>query len=336
MKFGVQINTTSDPIDQLLDLVKLAEDVGFDAVFLTDGLSVLGRGRYDVYAAMALCAQATSRVQLGTCVTNFNLRHPLVTAQALCTIDEFSSGRAVLGIGSGDTPVYAVGQGMMRLAQMAEALHQMRAFMDGETFQAGGVALQSTWRKPRLPICLAADGPKTLQLAGRAADGVIVGSGSTRQVVQWAMERIREGLAEARKDEGEFTVWVNSLLQIADTHERAMEILGDRVLPRAYHNFRRSLNAVPAEHEAEVRRFRDLYIENDRRPEILAKNLSNYTDYLAERFTIAGPAAYCLERLQSLQEIGVDHFIFASQRRDRMARRDLIKNFGERVIPHMK
>ena len=83
-------------VAQLVERARLAEASGFDAVWLADE-----RFYRDVYTSLAPVALATSRVQLGPCVTDPFARHPALTAMAIATLDEVSRGRAVLGIGAG-------------------------------------------------------------------------------------------------------------------------------------------------------------------------------------------------------------------------------------------
>lgn len=340
VKFAIQLNVSAVPIDDFLTMVREAEDAGFDHIFLTDGLSTHRKHYYDVFTVLPLCARVTSRAHVGTCVTSFAIRHPVVTAQAICTVDEISGGRAALGIGAGDTPVHSLGLKVATLADIEAGLRQIRAFIDGEPFDVVGSSqqvsrLKSTWQKPNLPIYLAADGPKTLELGGRAADGIIVGAGITPEVARWAMARARSGLAEAQRDGRRFRVWLNGFVQLAATPELARAKLEDRILSRVHHNFRRSSHAVPPEHLAEVERFRDRYDDSDRTPQILAHNMALLTDYLWERFAIAGPESYCLERFQALEEAGIEHFIVAGTRESQgvAARREFIKTFGSRIIP---
>ena len=80
---------------------RLAEDVGFSLVGVADSQSVFR----ELYATMALCAQATRRVRIGPAVTNPVTRHPAVAASGIATIDEIAPGRAVFGIGSGDSAI---------------------------------------------------------------------------------------------------------------------------------------------------------------------------------------------------------------------------------------
>src|ERR1700731_4136071 len=84
------------PVGQMIERVKLAEASKFDKVWLADE-----RFYREGYSCLAGFAEKTSRVSLGPCVTDPFARHPALTAMAIATLDEISSGRAVLGIGAG-------------------------------------------------------------------------------------------------------------------------------------------------------------------------------------------------------------------------------------------
>lgn len=103
----------------------------------------------------------TSRVTLGTDVTNPATRHPAVTASALATLDEAAPGREVLGMGLGDSAVETMGMKPSRLAAFEQTVHRMRALLAGEevAFEHGSLHLKHHPPRP-IPIYGAASGPK--------------------------------------------------------------------------------------------------------------------------------------------------------------------------------
>src|SRR5207248_421662 len=118
---------------------RLAEEVGFSMVGVADSQSVFR----EMYATMALCAQATRRVRIGSSVTNAITRHPAVAASGIATVDEIAPGRAFFGIGSGDSAI-------LNLAERPSTLAEMRAYI--ETVRALHTKGETTWRRaPRIP-----------------------------------------------------------------------------------------------------------------------------------------------------------------------------------------
>src|SRR5215472_17348963 len=94
-----------DPPREFGGMVEEIEGLGFDHLWLTDS-SLHVR---NCYAYLTLAAARSSRLMLGTAVTNPITRHPAITASAAATVDELSSGRMILGIGAGDRPLFALG-----------------------------------------------------------------------------------------------------------------------------------------------------------------------------------------------------------------------------------
>src|SRR5581483_1762630 len=160
------------------DLCRETEDAGFDWLGVADSQSVFR----ELYVALTLAVLHTRRLRLGPLVTNPLTRHLVVTASAMASVDEVAGGRAVLGLGSGDSAIHTIGAPPATLAGLEESIVTLGRLTAGETIErAGGAGRARRWRvhraTRRIPIYLAAEGPRTLELAGRVADGVIVGLG---------------------------------------------------------------------------------------------------------------------------------------------------------------
>ena len=113
-------------------------------------------------------------MRLGTGVSNLITRHPTVTANGIAAIAELSDGRALLGLGAGDSAVYGLGARPSKVAEVEEGLEFFGAVLDGRegTWQGRGYKLAQ--EVPRTPVYLAVSQPRMCRLAGRLADGVIV------------------------------------------------------------------------------------------------------------------------------------------------------------------
>jgi 5,10-methylenetetrahydromethanopterin reductase len=188
-----------DPPNEFVELATHIEALGFDHLWLTES-SLHAR---DPYQLLALAAQTTTRLQLGTAVTNPVSRHPAMTAVAAATLDELSGGRAVLGIGAGDRPLVALGLAPARLAVLEASVVAIRRLLAGERIDLDGPGfdlVDAHLRFPArvdIPIFVSASGPRTLELAGGIADGVILLCGLDPTVVEWALERIEHGARAA-------------------------------------------------------------------------------------------------------------------------------------------
>ena len=196
MQIGLRIGPQNEftPIPEYLKFVKRAEALGFDPLLFSDTVSLSHFHLRDPFVVMALAAGATERAGIGTGVTVPFIRHPAVVANAFGSIDDaIAPRRTFLGIGSGDTAVYLLGKRAARLAEMREYLSVIRGLLNGEPVTYEGAQMRSNWRKPHVPICLAADGPKMLAIAGELTDAVILGAGATLEVIEWARGCIAEG-----------------------------------------------------------------------------------------------------------------------------------------------
>jgi 5,10-methylenetetrahydromethanopterin reductase len=208
-----------------------------------------------------------------------------------------------------------------------------RAFVRGGRAEYEGKLLQSNWNRPHIPVLLAGDGPKTLELAGEAADGAIVGSGLTAEVVRWGLENVRRGLQRAGRKPGEVSLWVDGICTIADTTREAREIARRRIHIRINHNFRYGFNAVPPERLAECQRYRHEYSEDDVGPG--SHNAALITDYMIDRFAIAGTPDECLERFRALKALDIAGFISATPF-GQQTRRTFIRRLGKEILPHLR
>jgi 5,10-methylenetetrahydromethanopterin reductase len=188
-----------DPPREFCDMVQEIETLGFGHLWLTDS-SLHAR---NCYAYLTLAAGRSSRLRLGTAVTNPATRHPAITAAAAATVDEISGGRLTLGIGAGDRPLLALGLRPTPLATLEAAIEGIRRLWRGEevdlrssTFSLNSAHLRFQAR-PDIPVFLSASGPKTLELAGRVGDGVILLAGLFPEALDWAIAHVAKGAQAA-------------------------------------------------------------------------------------------------------------------------------------------
>src|SRR5215469_4112852 len=197
LKSGVVLQGV-DPPKAFGAMVEQIDDLGFDHLWLTDS-SLHAR---NCYAYLTLAAARSSRLTVGPAVTNPVTRHPAITAAAAATVDELSDGRLILGIGAGDRPLLALGFRPSSLAGLEAAVSGIRRLWRGERVDmaADGFAMNGAHlrfaARPDIPIYISASGPKTLELAGRIADGAIILIGLFPEALEWAISHLARG-AEA-------------------------------------------------------------------------------------------------------------------------------------------
>lgn len=126
MDFGITLKLEMSPA-RAVALTKQAEAAGFTYGWVFDS-HVLW---LDPYPILTLMASSTTRMQLGTCVTNPAVRDPTVTASTLATLNLVSGGRMVLGIGRGDSSRRVLGKQPTTLAQMEQCIKDIKALATG-------------------------------------------------------------------------------------------------------------------------------------------------------------------------------------------------------------
>jgi 5,10-methylenetetrahydromethanopterin reductase len=188
--------------DVMVRLAVEAEQLGFSRCRVYDE----GIVTRDVYVVMTGIAAATERVMIGPGITNPYTRHPAQTASAIASLDEFSGGRAFLGIGAGGSlALDPVGIDRVRpLRAVRETIEANRALYSGESVDYDGdfVQLHSgrlDYSRPDIEIWLAGRGPKMLQLGGRLADGVVLDF-LHRDTIGDSVELIRGAARSAGRD----------------------------------------------------------------------------------------------------------------------------------------
>jgi 5,10-methylenetetrahydromethanopterin reductase len=187
------------PPERLRNLVRFVEEHGFDHLWYADE-----KFYRDPYVSLTYVAQHTSRITLGTCVTDPYTRHPALTAMAMGTLAEFAAGRTVLGIGAGFSGLHAMGIAQDRPATaLREAIELIRQLWAGGsvTYQGERVKFYGGELnfKPQseIPVLIATGGRRILRLAGEIADGVMLGDLASPRVIAPALAEVRRGAASA-------------------------------------------------------------------------------------------------------------------------------------------
>ena len=195
MKFGIEF-VPQIPLDELVRLVKIAEDVGFEYAWITDHYN-----NKNVYETLALIAAETETIKMGPGVTNPYVRSPAISASAIATIDEISNGRATFGIGPGDKATFdALGIAWEKpVSTIKAAIADINTLLAGEKTEAGAALGGAKKVQDAIPIYMGAQGPKMLETAGEIADGVLINASNPKDY-EAAMPMIKKGLAAAGGD----------------------------------------------------------------------------------------------------------------------------------------
>ncbi len=195
MKFGIEF-VPQIPLKELVRLVKIAEDVGFEYAWITDHYN-----NKNVYETLALIAANTETIKMGPGVTNPYVRSPAISASAIATIDEISNGRATFGIGPGDKATFdALGIAWDKpVSTIKAAIADINTLLAGEKTEAGAALGGAKKVQDAIPIYMGAQGPKMLETAGEIADGVLINASNPKDY-EAAMPMIKKGIGDQAKD----------------------------------------------------------------------------------------------------------------------------------------
>src|SRR5437867_3423465 len=181
---------------------RLLEELGFDTVLFPDSQNLAP----EVWGQLMLAAQATTRVHLGPGVTNSVTRDPAVTASAALALQAESGGRAVLGIGRGDSSVQRIGKREDRVAPFERYLAAVQRYLRGEVVDRDGFASRLEWlervQAPKVPVEVAATGPRVIEVAARHADAICLAVGADPAHLGAVLAHARAAARAAGRDPG--------------------------------------------------------------------------------------------------------------------------------------
>ncbi|MCH8988958.1 MAG: LLM class flavin-dependent oxidoreductase [Chloroflexi bacterium] len=216
-----RVSTKSDPAD-VQSLASLAEELGYEEVWMTEG-----SGR-DSLTQLTAIAAATNRIRLGTGILPMFSRTPLITAMSAAGLSAVSDGRFILGLGVGNRTAVEDGHGVAYrrpIEHLRDMIQIVRGLLRGEEVSYRGKAitvsrasLGGAAPQGKVPIYIAALGPRMLQLAGEMADGVLL-SWTAASYLEQAVQLVRDGATKAGRDPSE--VEISGYLRVAVTRDPA-------------------------------------------------------------------------------------------------------------------
>lgn len=217
MKLGT-ILLWGDDLEQFSRQLHVAEGLGFGVIGVGDSPAAW----HDLYVSLAIAALETSTATLTPLVTTPFLRHPSVTANAMSSIADLSDGRAALTIGSGGSALRSIGRPKAaRPGDMRAYVTAVRSLLDGGTADFEGHTTARLVRSRSIPLLVSADGPKGLRLAGELADGVVLSTGLSLELVDRKIAVVREAAAAAGRDPDAVTIWGLAFTSVRTTREEA-------------------------------------------------------------------------------------------------------------------
>lgn len=327
--FGVE--PIAESSQQTIKTARLVEKYRYDFLWNPDS-QLIWR---ELFSLMALCALNTSRVKIGTGVTNLTSRHPSVVASSINTINEMSNGRAVLGLGRGDSALRLIADEPMSVDEFKEKTKLVKALCNAEKYEYNGQTITIGWSRGRVPIYVAAYGPKMLEFAGQIADGVILQIGEPN-VVKWAMRHVKKGAEEVGRDPARLDIVSFTACYISEDQDKARNMVRWYPATVSNHVFsllsKYGLTNLPSELVMDMESLKGKYDywEHD----VVGARHSNYvSNRLVDSFTIAGNPEWCVRKVHDLEKAGITNINLYLPTGESEY---IVKTFAERVIPSFR
>ena len=295
------------------ELAVRCEELGYDGLTLTDSQNLAT----DTYVSMTLAARVTEKLLLGPGVTNPLTRHPAVTAGAIASLQQVTDGRAMLGIGRGDSSLFSIGHKPASPSVFERYISDVQTYLRGETLDTSGYASQLRWLASapfkKVPLDVAATGPKVIAMGARIAERISLSLGSDPARIAWGIEHARNAVASSQPAPS-IGVYLN--VCVHDDVERAAELVRPGVgifahftgMPGA------TRDRVQSADQAVFNRLGDY--DKARHGSGDATHAQAMPVAFIKRFAVIGTAQECIQQLTAIRNLGVDRVVVIGPRQD--------------------
>jgi 5,10-methylenetetrahydromethanopterin reductase len=329
LKFGIEF-VPSISYWKLAAYALVAEKQGFNNLWVTDHY-----GNRNVYISLAAAAMYTNKITFGTGVTNPWMVNPVITAQAIGTLNELAPGRVVLGIGAGDkTTLEAVGIKMDKpMAAVKETIDIFRELTtgknvkyEGEVFKTAGAKLNFKI-KNKIPVYVGAQGPKMLEMAGKIGDGILVNA-SHPSDINFAVKTAGEGIKQAGKKPEDVDIAAYTSFSINEDAKKAVKAATPVVA------FIVAGSAPPVLEKHGINPGKADDIRNALKVGDFPKAIGAVTPEMINAFSICGKPETCITKIAELKKIGIGQFVCGSPIGPNV--KQAIDLIGQKIIPAFK
>lgn len=344
------------------------EAAGWDGMLVVDSQNLSG----DPYVSLALAATVTTRIGLGTGVTNSVTRHAAATATAITSVNRISNGRAVLGIGRGDSALAHLGRAPARLAQFERYLRQLQLYLAGDSVSFDDIDIPADVAPPlsalhlhdappasrigwiaeglkggargsgkgngKVPVEVAASGPKVIAMAALHSERIMFTLGADTERLAWGIALAKK----TRKDAGldpdaiAFGAYVNLGCHGDIAAARGLVRGGLTTFARFSVMHGKANGPVSTGDAAVLEKLRSNY-DMRKHTQGDSRQAGTLTDDFVDRFAIVGSPDRCIERLRSLKALGLDKVAISGGMRGASAEDAAVSKrlVAEQVLPGM-
>jgi len=304
-RLGISFGWRDKSLGEIVSCCRVAEEAGLESVWIPEAW-----GR-DAFLALAAIANVTQHIKLATGIINVYSRSPAAIAMSVGTLDELSNGRAILGIGSSGQMVIEHWHGVRferpftRLRESVTIARQVLSgnpiSLQGKVFQVSDFRLAVYPPTHKIPIYLAALGPKMLRLAGEVADGALLYLQPLSKIPD-AIAEIRKGAERANRSSDSVDVAAFLPTFISERAEEVKQVVARAIAyyvggMGAYYHRKVSESGFKAEADS----IRAAWLRGDR-----SNATKEVSTELIDSVALAGSFEECHTRLGEFRKAGVN------------------------------
>jgi 5,10-methylenetetrahydromethanopterin reductase len=341
----------------VMHVARRIEAAGWDGLLVVDSQNLSG----DCYVALAMAASVTERIGLGTGVTNSGTRQAAVTAMAIASVQSVSGGRAVLGIGRGDSAMAHLGRAPTKVAQFETYVRHLQAYLRGDPVPFDEIDIPDDVAPPmsalhlasappnsqikpligkqKVPVEVAASGPKVIAIGALHADRVMFTLGADPERIAWGIDIARTARIDAGLDPDgiAFGTYINCACH--PNKDIAHDLVRGGLTTFARFSVMHGKTSGPL-NDGQEQVLNNLVHAYDMKKHTQAdsQQAETLTPEFIDQFAIVGDPDHCVERLQALKALGLDKVALSGiGRAGATAESDLANTLMEQeVLPGMK
>src|SRR5215471_17540480 len=304
MKLGLLLFPT---VRGSAQLAQMAENMGFDSLVFADTQNITP----EVWGQLMLAARDTERIELGTGVTNPGTRDAAVTASAALALQVESDGRAVCGIGRGDSSLGKIGRGPVPVDEFERYIERLQGYLRGDEVDRDGTRSRLEWlaaaNVPKVPLEVAATGKRVIEVAARHAERIVFAVGADEDRLARSIDIARRAAAASGRDPDGLRLgaWINAVIH-PDVAAARAAVRGGLSVFAHFSGFSgmkpEAMDPTLQKAALHLRANYDLR-DHGRAGTSHARQLD---DEFVDRFGIVGPVETALPRFRRLAALGLD------------------------------
>jgi 5,10-methylenetetrahydromethanopterin reductase len=302
-----RMGATPVPATEIGRLARAFENSGWDGLALGEAHGLLP----DPYVLLGVAAHATTTLKLGTSVA-VPLRHPLLAADAMATVQALSGGRARFVVGRGDGAMKVLQRGPMPVDEFEDYLRALQGFLKRDEVEIGGVVssmsrlddLDPSLALPRPEVSVAATGPRMIAVAARWADGIDFSVGANPGRLRECIALAHEACEASGRDPASLALGCYLQIAVSDGDDDAAEAVRGLIITHARFSGNFSSRAA-AVMEKVLTAPRGGVTQTGRPGQLDFYPKEALEADEVRRFGIIGPADQCIERLDEILELGL-------------------------------